>query len=344
MSGSELAVENPKGGIEVGSPQGNAQSIVLPVTPLNAIEASAFSPNGRYLAVSDPARGAEWDLSTGKRMAVTSPFRSVTIDDSGKLQSAFIPHELNPSGYPDIDKLMHKYVPGLSPYDDPWQLGTARIRFKPLSYQEGDAGDVRIDAYDVLTEKHLRSRTFVGWVPQIVDADGDQTLFVTGRQNWTGSGKLIHTSDLPFQFINPIGTVSEIFSNRTGKPVHIFYSPQLPVGGRSDERTAGLFGNLLAVYGNNNDTTVYRVPTGKRLFAFFGNALAGDDALSMLAATNRIQELNIYDTASGKRLAHYLLDQAVISARFVPGREQLRVLTASQRVYRIDLSRLSPEN
>jgi hypothetical protein len=344
IRGSELAMENPKGGIEVADSKGNAQVVALPVTPLTAIEGSAFSPNGRYLALSDCARGAEWDLSTGKRVAVTLPFRSVTIDDSGKLQAALIPHELYPSGYPDIDKLMHKYVPGLSPYDDPWQLGTARLRFKPLSFQEGDAADVRIDAYDALTEAHLWSRTFVGWVPQIVDVDGDQGLFVTGRQNWSGSRKLIHTSDLPLQFLNPIGTVSEIISNRTGKAERIFFSPQLPIRGRSDERSADLFDDLLAVYGNNNDTTVYRIPTGKRLFAFFGHALAGNDTLNMLAATNRIQELNIYDTANGKRLAHYLLDQAVISARFVPESKQLLVLTAAQKVYAIDLSKLSSDN
>jgi hypothetical protein len=100
---------------------------------------------------------------------------------------------------------------------------------------------------------------------------------------------------------------------------------------------------LAAVYGNNNDTTVYRVTDGARLFAFFGRALAGDDTLGMVAATNRIQELNIYDIAHGKRLAHYLLDQAVIAARFVPDRKQLLVVTASQRVYRIDLSKLTPE-
>ncbi len=100
----------------------------------------------------------------------------------------------------------------------------------------------------------------------------------------------------------------------------------------------------MAVYGNNNDTTVYRVPTGVRLFGFFGRALAGDDTLNMLAATDRIQELNIYDTANGKRLAHYLLDQAVIAARFLPQRKQLLVFTASQHVYRIDLSKLSSED
>lgn len=342
VRGNDVAVEIPNGGVAVGNLRGEAESVALPVTPLTAIEASAFSPNGRYVALSDRAGGAEWDLSTGKRLAKTNPFRAVAIADSGDLQAAPIPHELVPSSDPRIDKLAHKYVPGLSPLDDPWQLGSVRVRFKPLTYQKGFEREVGMDAYDASTQAHLWSRTFTGRVPQIVPSDGDTTLLVTGRENWTGTGKLIHTSDLPRQFINPVGTVVEVLSDRTGKAEHLFFAPQLPEPDRPDDRTAKLFGNLLAVYGNNNNTTIYRVSDGSRLLAFFGRALAGDDTLGMVAATNRIQELDIYDAAHGKRLAHYLLDQAVIAARFVPEGKQLLVLTAAQRVYRIDLSKLSP--
>lgn len=345
VRGDELAGEIPDGGIQAGNVRANPQRVALPVTPLTTIEASAFSPNGRYLAVSNRARGAEWDLSTGKRISLARPFRAVAIDDTGKLEAAQIPHELIPSADVSIDKLTHKYVPGLSPLVDPMQLGTVLIRFKSLSPLQFMNSDVSMEAYDAVTEAHLWSKTFQGPVPAMVQADGDKTLLVTDRTSWSGGGKLIHTSDLPRQFINPAGTVVAVISNRTGKPEHVLFAPQLSVGnGQGDEQPAGLFGSLLAVCGSNNDTTVYRVSDGARVLAFFGRALAGDDTLGMVAATNRIQELNIYDTAHGKLLAHYLLDQAVIAARFVPERKQLLVLTATQRVYGIDLSGLSPGN
>jgi WD40 repeat protein len=342
---NELAAELPTGGVAVGALHGTLQSIALPVNPLTSVEASAFSPNGRYLAISNRARGAEWDLSTGKRMSLTPPFQAATVDNTGKLQAALVSHEIVPASDPNIDKLTHKYVPGLSPHDNPLQLGSVRIHFEPLTVQQNLDYDVKVEALDAQTETHLWSRTFLGWVPQMIPADGDKTLFVIGRQSWTGSGKLIHTSDLPFQLINPLGMIVEVVSNRTGKDEQILFSPQLPVQNRrSDDRTAELFGSLVAVYGNNNDTTVYRVSNGSRLLAFFGRALAADDTLGMVAATNRIQELNIYGIAHGKRLAHCLLDQAVIAARFVPESKQLLVLTASQHVYHIDLSRLVPES
>jgi hypothetical protein len=339
--GNTWAAEVPDGGIGFTSSNGNAQHIALPPTPLTTVVASAFSPNGRYLALSNRARAAEWDLSTGRRLALTSPFRFVAVTNAGHLQAAFIPHELIPSGDPSLDRFIHRYVSWLSPLNDPMQLGTARIHIHPLSMWKTANYDVRMEASDARTEAHLWSRNFSGFLPTLVQADGDQMVMTTGRQNWTGGAKLTHTSDLPRQFINASGTVVEVIDNRTGKVEHALLTPQLPEPGEGDERSAQLFGNLLAVYGNHNDTTVYRVSDGARLFAFFGRALAGDDMLGMLAATNRIQELNIYDTRDGKRLGHYLLDQAVIAARFVPARKQLLVLTASQRVYRIDLSMLS---
>jgi hypothetical protein len=75
--------------------------------------------------------------------------------------------------------------------------------------------------------------------------------------------------------------------------------------------------------------------------AFFGRALAGNESLGMVAATNRPQELNVYDVATGKKLMDVMLDHNVLAARFVPGEKQLLVLTATQRVYKFDLSGLA---
>lgn len=341
-----LAAEMPDGGIGIGKLQQQLDQVSLPVTPLSSIEASAFSLNGRYVAVSDRARGAEWDLATGKRMAVTTPFRAVAIDDAGNLQAALVPHELKPSSNPGLDRLTHKYVFGLSPLSDPVQYGTIRMRFKPLMAQFGMIDqDVDMEAYDAQTEQRLWSRRFLYYIPQIVPADSDKILYVMDRESAAGldeAGRnrkaVIHTSDLTFQFLNPLGTLVEVVSNRTGQVEHALLGPQR--GAQGDQRTAGLFSGYLAIYGNHNDTTVYRLADGIRILAFFGRALAGDDTLGMIAATNRPQELNLYDAVHGKLLARYLLDQNLIAARFLPQQKQLLVLTATQHVYRLDLSAL----
>lgn len=343
LAGDTLAAEIPAGGIAVGPLDGKTQTVDLPVTPLAAIEASAFSMNGRYLAVSDRARGAEWDVSAGKRIALTPPFRAVAIDENGKLQAQFIHHELKPSIDANIDKRTHKYIPGLSAAADPVQYGGVRVRLKPRDLNLGLDYDVDLEASDALSEAHLWSTRFDTSVPQIVPADGEKLLFVMDRQSMTGNeeasrnGKqLIRTSDGVRQWFTDKGTLVEIVSSRTGKVERALVAPQL-ASNRREERTAALFGNLLAVYGNNNDTAVYRVSDGARMVAFFGRALAGDDHLGMVAATNRPQEVNVYDVATGKAVLHVTVDQYPLAARFIAEKRQLKVFTATQRVYTLDL-------
>jgi hypothetical protein len=193
----------------------------------------------------------------------------------------------------------------------------------------------------------LWQKRFDDALPLMIQADGEQMLFVTDRQSVTGGGEgsrngkvLVHTSDDIKRLVGEQGTLIEVVSGRTGAVQHAIAAPQL-ASNRREERTAGLYGNLLAVYGNSNDTTVYRVSDGTRLLAFFGRALAGDDSLGMIAATNRPQELTVYDVADSKPLTSVLLDENVLAARFVPERKVLLVLTASQHVYQVSLDNLT---
>lgn len=346
LAGDTMATELPEGGIAVGRMNGEMKKLDLPVTPLAEPEASAFSMDGRYLAISNRARGAEWDLSTGKRMALTPPFRAVAIDDEGHLQAEFIHHELKPSRDASIDRRTHKFWYGLTPLADRTQYGSVRIRLKPRGVLQALDQNVDLEAYDAETEAHLWTKHFDSYLPEIVPMDGDQLLFVmdlssaTAEQEMSRNKKvLMRSSDQPRQLLDIHGTLVEVISGRTGQATHAFKTPQ-ETSWRREERTASLFGNLLAVYGNSNDTTIYRLSDGARLWGFFGRALAGDDSLGMVAATNRPQELSIFDSANGKLLFSCMLDHNVLAARFAAAKKELLVLTATQHVYRIDVSGL----
>jgi hypothetical protein len=345
----EVASEVQSGGVAFGKLGGGTPVVKLPVTPLAAIEAEAFSPNGRYLAVSNRARGAEWDMTTGERIALTAPFRAVALDEQGNLQASLIDHELEPGADVNIDKRMHKYTSRMTAAVDPVQYGSIRIQIKPLGVDQVLDSDVDLEANDAKTEAHLWTKRFDDSLPEIIPVDGDKMLFVMDRQRSTSTGEaghdrkqLVQTSDMPKEFLYQEGTVIEIVANRTGEVKRAVIAPQLP-SLRREERTADLFGNLLAVYGNSNDTTIYRTSDGKRLLAFFGRALAGDEELGMVAATNRPQELTIYNFATGKILATFKLDHVVLAAHFVLAEKQLLALTATQHVYRFDLRTLSAQ-
>jgi hypothetical protein len=264
------------------------------------------------------------------------------------LQAQFIQSELEPSIDPSVEKRTHKYVNGLDPRIDPIQYGSIRVRFKPRSMDQRLDRNVDMEAYDAQSDKRLWSIRFDNDVPEIVAADGDRILLVMDRESESGTGeagrnrsKLLRTSDEIHQLFKEQGTLVEVIANRTGAVEHAFVAPQLS-SFRREERTAALFGNLLAVYGNSNNTAVYRVSDGSRLFAFFGRALAGDDGLGLVAATNRPQELTIYSVADGAARLNVKLDHNILAARYVPGQKKLLVLTATQHVYEVDLSALLP--
>lgn len=324
VNGKTIAYELPSGGIGVGEMGGKIFGAPLPFTPLTAITTSAFSPNGNYLAISNRARGSVWDLRTGKRIAATMPFLTAWVDDTGKPHTIPLPYEGTRS---------------FNPAQFPMQSGSVRLQFTANNVMQSYTGYDQLTVSDAATHAKLWSRNFIQGVPQVVPADDDQTLLATWYNRWSGGGKLTYTSDQPLiTHINTEGTVVEVVDNRTGKVKHQLLIPEFfPADCLCQYHPADLYGSMLAVHSVHNETTVYRVDTGKRMFAFFGYALAGDESLGMLAATDRIQELNLYDTASGRRLAHLMLDQILVSARFLPEQKVLLVTTASQTVYRIGL-------
>jgi hypothetical protein len=343
LAGGTLAAEAERGGVSTGPLGGNMETMLLPVTPLVSLEAGALSADGRYLAISNRARGAVWDLSTGKQVSITGPFRNAQFDGQDKLQARVAGHELKPARDARIDRRIGKVTPTIAIATEDIQYGSVIARYKPLESDQELHFNVEVDAVDAATGNPLWSRRFPNNPPALLDTYGDQLLFFMDRRSLTGGAELDHNKKLAvrtsdeFKEFEERGLVIEVVSRRTGAPERLVVAPET-ASGRADERTAALYGDLLAVHGNANDTVVYRLQDGARLLGFFGRAVAGDTALGLIAATNRPQELTVYEVFTGKELAHVMLDNDALAARFIPEKRQLLVLTATQTVYALDLS------
>ena len=77
-----VALEDALGGVAVaqaGTP--GSKHISLIPGPMPISQDAAFSPDGKYLAVSLKNRATIWSLETGKQLKMVRPFRSVWIDD-----------------------------------------------------------------------------------------------------------------------------------------------------------------------------------------------------------------------------------------------------------------------
>jgi len=354
LAGDTVAEEAERGGISAGTLGGGMKTAALPITPLASLEAGVFSADGRYLAVSDRARGAVWDLNTGRQVSLTGPFRNAKFDGQGRLQARVAARELKPAKDETIDRLTGKVAPTLSIEEEKVQYGSVVVQYKPLETDERFPHNVEIDAYDAASGNRLWSRRFPHSAPQLVDTDGNQLLLISDRRGETGADAIDHnkkavirTAD-EIKELNEHGLVVEAIAGRTGATERVVVAPemgawdqvgwsgQIAAWGR-DERTAALYGDLLAVRGNYDNTVVYRMGDGARLMAFFGRAIAGDAGLGLIAAANAPQEVTVYEAATGKIVEQVTLDHNVLAARFIPEKRQLLVLSATQRVYALDL-------
>jgi hypothetical protein len=258
------------------------------------------------------------------------------------LQAHVANRELKPALDPWIDRRTGKMAPTLSIATENIQYRSVLVRYKPLEPDQELYFNVEIDAVDAASGAPLWSRRFANNPPMLLDTYGDQLLLLMDRRSLTGGDELnryrkltVRTSDEHKEF-DERGLVIEVVSRRTGVPQRLVVAPETR-SERGDDRGAALYGDLLAVQGDHDNTVVYRLSDGKRLLAFFGRALAGDAGLGLIAATNQPQDVSIYDVASGKEVEHVTLDHYPLAARFVPEKRHLLVLTATQRVYTLDL-------
>jgi WD40 repeat protein len=342
LAGGIVAAEAERGGVSTGPLGGMMQTLPLPATPLPSLEAAVFSADGRYLAISDRARGAVWDLSSGKQISLTGPFRNVQFDSQGNLQARVAGRELKPARDPRIDRRTGKVTPTIGIATEDIQYGSVVVRYKPLEADQELYFNVAIEAVDATSGNPLWSRRFPNNPPMLQDTYCDQLLLLMDRRSLTGGAELDHNKKLvvrtsdEFKELDERGLVVEVISRRTGIPERLVVAPETS-SGRGFERTASLFGDLLAIRGDSNTTVVYRLSDGARLLAVFGRAIAGDVGLGLIAATNRPQEVTIYEVATGKQVQRVTLDNEVLAARIIPEKKQLLVLTATQRVYALDL-------
>ena len=341
MTGNTIAREALGGGIETGPLGGAMEKAPVPITPLYSPETAYFSRDARYLALSDRGRGAVWDVTTGKQTALTGPFRNATFDDHNKLEAKIHDWELKPARNLLIDRRTGKVAPTLDWRTEQVQYGSVLVDYKPFLPEQTVDREVTIEAADAATGAPLWSRPFKWSAPMILQPDNDkQLLLIADREAETGADEADHNRNLVLRTSDQIkefqerGLVVEVLDARTGVRQRIYVAPELP-SKNGDRRSANLFGDLLTVYGNFNNSVVYNATSGKRLVAFFGRVLTADSTVGLVAGTNKPQEVSIYDVNTGRKIETVMLDNFPMAARFVPGTRTLLVLSATQRVYRL---------
>ena len=352
--GKLLASESGKGGVTVGEiGAATVQVADLPSIPLPYVRVSRISPDGQYLALSNENRGAIWDLAANRQIALTRSFRGAWFDDTGQLYLQVAAGQGKPGQNLRVD-LKSGAVSDTGKYDrDRRQLLDVSVEMVRDDKEStvGKNGDLL--AFDQKTGNLLWKKHFSKDYPSITQqTPGRLTLTwsMDGETAWdeiTHSSMVTKTADETREMHQ--GWLTEEVNSQTGAVQRQVISPEGALVGwgqdpglqqtnQSDTRSSVIYGDVVVVHGNHGNSVVYDAKTGARLMAFWGRAIAGDSKLGVIAATNRDQELMIYETATGKELAHFTLDHWVSSARFVPEKKQLVALTSNQQVYTLDIT------
>jgi hypothetical protein len=225
---------------------------------------------------------------------------------------------------------------------DQFQHGDVLVTFQPQE-KSGEVGsNIVLQVADANTGVQLWSKRYPHDVPDVLQPE-DGTLILlneiggdTAADEMKHAGaKLVKTSDTRGEWA-PQGLLIQVVDGHTGEIRREVHAPQRSSRGGGG-LWATLYGDYLVVHGAANNSTIYRISDGVRTGAFFGHAIAGDSKLGLIAASNRDQEVVLYEAATGKELKRVTVDQLPRAARFIPAKNALLVLTASQRVYTIDL-------
>jgi len=343
LYGTQLASENEKGGVstgELGSQK--MEQADLPVGPMMSMEAAAFSPDGHFLAYSSKARSSIWDLNTAKRVALMRPFREVRFDDQNVMHAQYQQANRKPGANFQVDLKTGKATEAAKYAIDQFQRSDVLVTFQPQEKSGSIDSNVILQVADQATGAQLWTRRYPHATPIVRGADDSSLVLFTDLRDDTAlddakhaGAKLVKSSDTKSAWISQ-GLLIEIVDSHTGELKRAIQVPALPGSGEV-WRNVALYGGYVVVRGISNNSVIYRLSDGARTGAFWGRSIAGDSTLGLIAATNNDQETILYDAATGKEVKRVTLDQFPRAARFIPAKNALLVLTASQSVYTIDL-------
>jgi WD40 repeat protein len=338
-----VATEDASGGLaieEMG--ESKVQRITLPVEPLPAPRAAAFSPDGKYLAVSIKNRAEIWDLETGMTVKLIRPFSSAWIDENDRL-FGFFP-KFNSW---DATELQLTLAPFSSRTlavlgDTKWQYRGFELGFKSIGGDKSGIANATLEVKKMESQALAWKRDYSPETPASWPADGDRMVLVwplsfdTARTEIESHPRLQQQANALKDRKN--GMLLETVVPETGAPLQQVIIPEVEVvPGWRDPHWAYVSGDVVLAPGKNGSTRIYSLDNGAKAGEFVGMPMAASAALNLIAAVNRDDEILLLDERNGNERQRFSLGSRVIAARIVGKEKLLLVLTADQVVHRLPL-------
>ena len=312
--------------------------VQLPFSPLPNLDASGFSPNGKWLAASGHTSGAVYNAQTGERALDTGHFTGGFFDQD-QLFATFSKLQQPKVAKVDLEQkrqtdLFDIEIPGQEQKDRTthiWQAGDL------LFVQPQAKGHFSVEAHDIRTNKIVWKHEFVHTVPVFFYSASGKTLSLLfdlygnfkdeAKNDPALAERLNNTPDKNYS------NLVQVLEPASGKTLG---SVVIDTGKLSFFiREAVAAGDTVLVYDSRNRTQVYSLKTGAQRGKVEGRfrtiSSSGD---RMLVETSK-GVCDVYDTTTLQSLAHFTLPARVVHSEFSADGGSIMVLTADQVIYNL---------
>ncbi|HKV92870.1 MAG TPA: M48 family metalloprotease [Candidatus Angelobacter sp.] len=326
-------------GLFTASDEKRIAHVQLPESPLAASKVSAFSPDGKWLAVSGDSRGALWRLETGDRVFYTRGFEGAYFDHD-QLVAQFPKFAAESPSIVELDPVNKstRKLYDLDAKKSEWQQGKALISLRPE--KESDkrtlyGRNTVLEVRDAISNSLLWERKTGKSIPSFYCRHNTLTLIIGEYDAIKAKAKENPSLSNVLKGIDSKrdAYLIEVYEASTGKPLG---SLLVDTGKLSFKvRRAVTAGDTVLVTDSLDRTLVYSLKTGaqrgKLPGRFWDVSQNGDRVL--VGVDRDVTE--VYDASTLQPVAHFSFPAHVANADFTADGANIMVLTADQTVYEL---------
>jgi WD40 repeat protein len=332
---------------EIGKTGGNPALVKLPLGPLPNARTGAFSPDGKFLAVSTQSRAEIWNLETGKQVLLTRPFRSAWMDTSGRMWAQY-PKYRDQDPLEMLLPLTGGAAKTIGKYEDEsFQYHDMQLQFKPQNAEKSTNRHAMLEVKSMETQAVLWTREYPHETPACWPAEDSRLVLGWDLNSDAAKAELKANAKLQAEKDaiggNKKGLLIATVNPATGAPLEEVVVPEADLTkGRYDNRRGRVSGEFALIAGEHGNTDIYNLGDGKKVGEFFGWAITTDAGAGLIAAENRDDEVLLLNERTGAEIKRFTLGSRLLLARIVIAKQkELVVLTEDQVVHRFSLDELT---
>jgi hypothetical protein len=314
--------------------------VQLPQNRLGRLRAAAVSADNKWLAVSERARGAVWNLAKGDRAFHVRGFRGAYFSNDGALYADFPKFESAERTVARLDLATGQINAGPEIKETrAKQYGPFLLVTKPSDKTGRIDREVTTELRDSKTFDLIWSKRWPKEAPEVWIGGSNMVL------SWAvtdDAAKALIKSDQ--QLSTRLAAMKEkegdylleVLEARTGNT----RGRVLIETGKGSFRIADAFavGDWVVISDSENRVLIYSLSTGEQKGRVFGSRAAVSPAGGLLCVENETGQLAIYAMASMEKRDELTFASQIAATSFTVDGRSLIVVTADQTVYTVDVS------